>query len=823
MAYSDTILADSPDAYYRFESTETALTDETGNYPGSTLHGAPVFSTGLIDNAVSFPSVSDYVEFGNGQYLIPNGVDTASVECWFKVDPLPGWVNQSGDRSNALRIVGGGASWHFSTSSRNWSIMMRRGDGSVGDPSGYKGTIAVDHSSAVLSSVDYVSTSWDDGLWHHIVCYLGSNLELWIDAELIGSISTGGLNHTSSSVTTVGFSPYYNTDYPATIFPGQVDEFAVYHRRLDLGQLVSHYIAGGGDAALGRVGGQLTQVALDPGSVDSQVAGQVVQVVTDQSVKGFVGSQVVQVAIEPPSELKVAHVAEQLLVAGEDTSTKISYVGFQLLGKSFAQQTGSVNFSRSRVFDLDLSQETDTIYQRSRNLLATPGISISGSIEFLRGRNLLTLNTSSASVVFQRSRSLIGWILRVGFVEFNRGRDLLSDGAFYRIGEVQFDRVRDSSYVWKPPKQGDLPTDPLLTVGSSSTRTITLDGFTRSQEETDFGATGVGVAWVKIMPAQDPSSVVVQNVATSKGDIMLFGLDDPVLPASFDNLVPLADETADLAEGHYAGFPMYLMIDIHNQSGTMDLIFTIEPIPDVIEVETDVDTVFISPAVLDVSISASSGVTEVDVDFDGQQIAGGLELQDGNWAGQLVIPLRPAGVYELSARSLNVMQSPELRAVSPAVMITVLNDQVQVVSDPITPPPPVPPEAVNKWLINDPVSGQNYVFPMNPSTASSNFYDRVHSTESTTKPVSFVVHQGSSPAKRFTFSGVLVDRKMYQDLLFWSSISRRLYLIDHQGVAFQVVFEEFDVQPRTNPYNPHVQDYTMTVLLIAGPFATGVA
>lgn len=134
--------------------------------------------------------------------------------------------------------------------------------------------------------------------------------------------------------------------------------------------------------------------------------------------------------------------------------------------------------------------------------------------------------------------------------------------------------------------------------------------------------------------------------------------------------------------------------------------------------------------------------------------------------------------------------------------------------------------AVLRWVITDPYdtnpSTNTYTFPRNPETMSSPYGER-SVTSTVTVGGKVLLHEGTTPAKQWTFQGPVLDKAHFDALHLWVyTKKRRLKVTDHYGRVITLVFTGLEVVPkrRTNVYYSH--DYTVTALItaITAPTAT---
>ena len=63
------------------------------------------------------------------------------------------------------------------------------------------------------------------------------------------------------------------------------------------------------------------------------------------------------------------------------------------------------------------------------------------------------------------------------------------------------------------------------------------------------------------------------------------------------------------------------------------------------------------------------------------------------------------------------------------------------------------------------------------------------------------------------FTGFCETQAEYEQLVFWSELRPRFWLIDHRNRAWLVTFEHFDATHRIVPSMPWAHDYTVKALV----------
>lgn len=183
-------------------------------------------TNGVIDNALNFDGVSDYIDLGDPSLSLENGNTERTYSLWFKTD-------QNGTR--ILTHSEGG----FTTSG-------------IGISDDNKIRAFYNNSSDIFAKIDTSSSSFLDNKWHYIAAvYNGSNLDLYIDGNLEAQATNVGLptyEVNSSDNYEIGAHTASSTDN----YYGDLDDIRVYNRALTVaeiqeiynkanGALVAHY------------------------------------------------------------------------------------------------------------------------------------------------------------------------------------------------------------------------------------------------------------------------------------------------------------------------------------------------------------------------------------------------------------------------------------------------------------------------------------------------------------------------------------------------------------------------------------------------------
>jgi hypothetical protein len=223
--YAQTVLADSPLAYWRFdEASGTTARDFSGNghdatYMGGVQLGGPGAIAGESDGAAIFDGSSGYVDAGD--LFAFAGSQAFSVEAWVR-----------------------------SVSEAGYGGIFSREDVAGGPPSeGYLGFVSPSNGVYGFQRLDgndltsVTSTASASGQYDHVVAtYDGTTMTIYVDgaAQNMQTSSfgiAGAVNHFVVGAEAGGAEAF---------FRGVLDEVAVYEHVLSPTRVNAHYLAGTG-------------------------------------------------------------------------------------------------------------------------------------------------------------------------------------------------------------------------------------------------------------------------------------------------------------------------------------------------------------------------------------------------------------------------------------------------------------------------------------------------------------------------------------------------------------------------------------------------
>lgn len=218
--YKATILADTPNAYYRLdEASGTTLTDSSGHTRTGTYPGAGVTYSqagairGFANNAVLLNGTSGYA----ATPINFSSITAQSVECWVKPSNLTfaTFPRFFADDSS-------GVSFYIGSNANGAGLFFHVGNGTS--------TSSVTSTFQLSTSVySHICGTWD-----------GTTMTLYVNGVSQGTNTLSGAFGTTANTVDIGRTHSYGGDY----WPGDIDEVAFYTYALTSTQVANHYAAG---------------------------------------------------------------------------------------------------------------------------------------------------------------------------------------------------------------------------------------------------------------------------------------------------------------------------------------------------------------------------------------------------------------------------------------------------------------------------------------------------------------------------------------------------------------------------------------------------
>ncbi|MFD1715609.1 DNRLRE domain-containing protein [Amnibacterium flavum] len=233
-AYAAAVLADSPQTFWRYDTTNTIVDDSAGpsttGRVGQLMDGATTTSTGAIagSGSATFDGSNDYM--WDDKY--ETRPDVFTVESWINTTTTSGG-----------KIIG------FGNGRPRTDNSQQVGSGN------YDNHVYMDNSGRLTFGVYKggtqtirTSKSYNDGQWHHVAATMdGTGMKFYVDGVLVGRNGTTS-GDSYKGVWRVGGDSIggWPNQPSSSFFAGSIDETAIYDKALNAQQVAAHYTAGGG-------------------------------------------------------------------------------------------------------------------------------------------------------------------------------------------------------------------------------------------------------------------------------------------------------------------------------------------------------------------------------------------------------------------------------------------------------------------------------------------------------------------------------------------------------------------------------------------------
>jgi len=197
----------NPLAHWKLdEATGTVAHDAIGSHHG-TVRGNPLWlpAGGMVDGALRFDGVGDYVDCGNDPAF--NLTDGITVAAWIKVDAF--------DKDYQAIVTKGNSAWRIERNAKTNAIEFACNSLSRG---------GVSQLRNVAGNVPV-----NNGQWHHVTgTYDGSKLCVYVDGVLDASVTTPGRTATNNYSVCIG----ENSQNQGRYWKGMIDDVRIYNRAL---------------------------------------------------------------------------------------------------------------------------------------------------------------------------------------------------------------------------------------------------------------------------------------------------------------------------------------------------------------------------------------------------------------------------------------------------------------------------------------------------------------------------------------------------------------------------------------------------------------
>lgn len=125
---------------------------------------------------------------------------------------------------------------------------------------------------------------------------------------------------------------------------------------------------------------------------------------------------------------------------------------------------------------------------------------------------------------------------------------------------------------------------------------------------------------------------------------------------------------------------------------------------------------------------------------------------------------------------------------------------------------------ITRWRLEDRKTGESVTLPYNPNKMDSPYIGKTFNsfgTGSTWGAERLRLIQTPTPAKDWSFGGVILAKAHYDLLLAWQVRRANVRVTDHLGRSFSVIISKFDpIERLPTATKPWRADYTMNCLIL---------
>lgn len=270
MAYSDVILADSPEAYLRLGEASGTLLDETANNHDATASGSPTYgATGLLvgdaDDAMTFDGTDDTLAFGSSSEFNFERTQAWTIECLIKPN-APRSVDY--EQHTIFSKLENSAPY------RGFELVLEFNQ----TASQMRPTVLIDNTFGSNAIVKGFHTDLANATTYHLVItYDGSSTAAGVKCYVNGVEITSVTNHQDTLSATIqnSVAPRIGSRLGAAGFGKfTLDELAIYTSELSSGDIAYHYvIAQGITEIISATSGDLADGSTWVGGVAPNPAG----------------------------------------------------------------------------------------------------------------------------------------------------------------------------------------------------------------------------------------------------------------------------------------------------------------------------------------------------------------------------------------------------------------------------------------------------------------------------------------------------------------------------------------------------------------------
>lgn len=122
---------------------------------------------------------------------------------------------------------------------------------------------------------------------------------------------------------------------------------------------------------------------------------------------------------------------------------------------------------------------------------------------------------------------------------------------------------------------------------------------------------------------------------------------------------------------------------------------------------------------------------------------------------------------------------------------------------------------VVKWIFDDPVTAEQYIFSVNPNAGGDPQYKKNVVQQSTVAPGGLtLLSEGADTPLTLSWSGTIIDQAQHQVFITWFNKRYQIQLTDDLGRVFQVYITTYSPQRQRAANLAYKNTYTMEAMVV---------
>lgn len=125
---------------------------------------------------------------------------------------------------------------------------------------------------------------------------------------------------------------------------------------------------------------------------------------------------------------------------------------------------------------------------------------------------------------------------------------------------------------------------------------------------------------------------------------------------------------------------------------------------------------------------------------------------------------------------------------------------------------------VVKWIFDDPVTSDQYIFSVNPNAGGDPAYKKNIAQQSTVAPGGLtLLSEGADTPLTLSWSGTIIDLAQHQTFIAWFNRRYQIQLTDDLGRVFMIYITGYTPQRARAANLAYKNTYTMEAIVVSWP------